>query len=52
MLTTRYESSPNCWETFSQSRVRERAVAHAMAMPCVLGRRTISRTLCALGHAN
>ena len=27
-------------------------VAHAMAMPCVLGRRTISRTLCALGHAN
>jgi DDE superfamily endonuclease len=52
MLTTRYESLLNCWETFSQSRVRERAVAHAMAMTCVLGRRTVSRTLCALGRAN
>ena len=41
------------WEMiFSQSRVQQRAVAHALAMPCVLGRRTISRTLCALGRAN
>src|SRR5258705_3034712 len=54
MLTTRLESLLNHgWETvFSQSRVKQRAVAHALAMPCVMGRRTISRTLCALGRAN
>lgn len=54
MLTTRLESLLNQgWETvFSQSRVQQRAIAHALAMPCVLGRRTISRTLCALGRAD
>jgi hypothetical protein len=54
MLTTRLESLLNHgWESvFSQSRVKQRAVAHALAMPCVMGRRTISRTLCALGRAN
>jgi hypothetical protein len=54
MLTTRFESLlMEGWETiFSQSRMQQRAVAHALAMPCVLGRRTISRTLCALGRAN
>lgn len=35
---------------FAQERTHERAMEHALAMPSVLGRRTISRTLCALGH--
>jgi hypothetical protein len=41
------------WQTaFSQSRSRRRAIEHALALPCVMGRRTISRTLCALGRTN
>jgi hypothetical protein len=36
---------------FSQTRTLERAIEHAMAMPSVLGRRTVSRTICALGRS-
>ncbi|MBA3257140.1 MAG: transposase [Pyrinomonadaceae bacterium] len=40
------------WRTaFAQSRSHRRAMRHALALPCVLGRRTISRTLCALGQS-
>ena len=39
------------WEgVFSQRRTLNRAVEHALAMPCVMGRRTVSRTICALGR--
>jgi hypothetical protein len=37
---------------FAQKRSHERAIDHAMVMPCVMGRRTISRTICALGRSN
>lgn len=41
------------WKSvFPQTRSRHRAVAQALATPCVLGRRTLSRTLCALGRAD
>lgn len=40
------------WEpVFPQARTRRRAIEHAIALPCVLGRRTISRTICALGRS-
>ena len=35
---------------FCQQRTLHRAIEHALALPCVLGRRTISRTICALGR--
>jgi hypothetical protein len=35
---------------FSQRRTLDRAIRHALAMPSVLGRRTVSRTICALGR--
>jgi len=39
------------WRTaFPGSRSHNRAIEHAIALPCVLGRRTISRTLGALGR--
>lgn len=37
---------------FAQARSQHRAMQHALALPCVLGRRTISRTLCALGRTD
>jgi hypothetical protein len=37
---------------FPQARTHRRAIEHAIALPCVLGRRTISRTLCALGRTD
>ena len=41
------------WQTvFAQERSLHRAIEHALALPCVMGRRTISRTLCALGRSN
>lgn len=41
------------WQTvFAQKRSRERAIGHALALPCIMGRRTISRTICALGRGN
>jgi hypothetical protein len=40
------------WQiVFAQKRSLKRAVEHALALPCVMGRRTISRTLCALGRS-
>lgn len=39
------------WRTaFPGARSHKRAIEHAIALPCVLGRRTISRTLGALGR--
>jgi len=39
------------WQAaFPQVRSRQRAIEHAIALPCVLGRRTISRVLGALGR--
>lgn len=35
---------------FPRARSHQRAIAHAMVLPCVLGRRTISRMLAALGR--
>lgn len=41
------------WQTaFPQARSRRRAIEHAIALPCVFGRRTISRTLGALGRTD
>jgi hypothetical protein len=37
---------------FSQQRTAERAVEHGLSLPLLLGRRTVSRTLCALGRAD
>jgi hypothetical protein len=37
---------------FSQQRTQERAVAQALSLPLVLGRRTVSRSLCALNRAD
>ena len=36
---------------FPTASSHRRAMQHAMALPCVLGRRTITRTLCALGRS-
>ena len=36
---------------FPSASTHRRAMQHAMALPCVLGRRTITRTLCALGRS-
>jgi DDE superfamily endonuclease len=36
---------------FPTTRTHQRAMQHAIALPCVLGRRTITRTLCALGRS-
>jgi hypothetical protein len=36
---------------FAQQRTQNRAVEHALSLPLVLGRRTVSRTICALGRA-
>lgn len=35
---------------FAQKRTLHRAIEHAIAMPCAMGRRTISRAICALGR--
>lgn len=37
---------------FPQARTHQRAIEHAIALPCVFGRRTISRTLGALGRTD
>ena len=37
---------------FTQTRSLDRAIEHAIALPCLLGRRTISRTVCALGRTD
>lgn len=39
------------WQgVFAQKRTLRRAVEHALALPALLGRHTISRTICALGR--
>lgn len=50
MLTQRYERlvRESFGAVFAQERSVRRAVEHALAMPCAMGRRTISRTICAL----
>ncbi len=41
------------WQSaFPRASSRQRAIQHAIALPCVFGRRTISRTLGALGRAH
>jgi hypothetical protein len=41
------------WQSaFPRARTRKRAIQHAIALPCVFGRRTISRTLGALGRTD
>jgi hypothetical protein len=52
MLAQRYYSLlASGWKSsFRQKRTWQRAVEHALATPCCLGRRTLSRTLCALGR--
>jgi hypothetical protein len=41
------------WQSvFPRADSRKRAIQHAIALPCVLGRRTISRTLGALGRSD
>jgi len=37
---------------FPRARSRKRAIEHAIALPCLFGRRTISRTVCALGRTD
>jgi len=40
------------WQAvFAQQRTHDRAVEHALSLPLILGRRTISRTICALDRA-
>ena len=53
MLTAQlYSLLDQGWQSvFAQKRSRERAIGHAMALPCIMGRRTISRTICALGRS-
>jgi hypothetical protein len=52
MLAERYHSLlTRGWKTvFAQQRTWQRAVEHALATPCCLGQRTVSRTVCALGR--
>ena len=41
------------WQpVFAQKRSHHRAIEHALSLPMVLGRRTISRTICSLDRAN
>jgi hypothetical protein len=37
---------------FAQQRTVDRAVEHGLSLPLLLGRRTVSRTLCALGRSD
>lgn len=51
MLTESYYSlMESGWKPiFSQKRSCDRAIRQALATPCVMGRRTISQTICAMG---
>src|SRR5262249_44864552 len=41
------------WQSvFPQARTRTRAIEHAIALPCVFGRKTISRAVSALGRTD
>lgn len=54
MLTDQFCSLLNQgWQAvFAQKRSCQRAIEHALALPCVMGRRTISRILCAMGRSH
>ncbi len=39
-------------DVFAQERTQRRAIEHALSLPMVLGRRTISRTVCSLDRAH
>jgi hypothetical protein len=39
-------------DVFAQKRTHRRAIAHALSLPMMLGRRTISRTICSLDRAH
>lgn len=54
MLIQQFHSLLNRgWQgAFPQARSRQRAIEHAIALPCVFGRRTISRTISALGRSD
>lgn len=54
MLTEQlYTLLDQSWQpVFNQKRSLKRAIDHAMVLPCVMGRRTISRTICALGRSD
>lgn len=40
----------SCGAVFARPASRQRAIEHALALPCTLGVRTISRTVCTLGR--
>jgi len=52
MLIDQYHSllTQGWQETFPQQRTLQRAVEHALTNPCCYGRRTLSRTICALNR--
>jgi hypothetical protein len=52
MLSTQLHTLLNRgWRlAFPRASTHRRAMQHALALPCVLGRRTITRTLCVLGR--
>ena len=54
MLAQEYLSLLNDgWrKVFPDARTHQRAVEHALAWPCAMGRRTISQTVCMLGRAD
>lgn len=41
----------SCGPVFARRESRQRAIGHVLALPCTLGRRTISRAICTLGRA-
>ncbi|HYK87175.1 MAG TPA: transposase [Acidobacteriota bacterium] len=52
MLIHQFHSLLGRWRAaFPQARSHRRAIEHAIALPCVFGRRTVSRTICALGRS-
>jgi hypothetical protein len=53
LIEALHSSLQSGWRlAFSQARTHRRAMEHALALPCALGRRTISRTLCVLGRSD
>lgn len=54
MLVQNYASLLDAeWHgVFAQNRTHQRAIEHALSLPMVLGRRTISRTICSLDRSD
>ena len=50
MLLDRYVElvEESCTAAFARSESQQRAIEHAIALPCTLGVRTIARTICTL----